>query len=74
MDDLKNIFINHDLSAFNSVQEFQNYLGNGIEATGVANYVAQCKAEYHAKQKILVLAICDFISGMIDTYALNAYR
>lgn len=74
LDDLRKTFVNHDLSAFNSVQEFLDSLSNGVEATVVENYITQCKTEYHSKQRILVLAICDFISGMTDTYALNAYR
>lgn len=72
--DLRKTFLNHNLSAFDGVQEFLDSLGNGVEATIVENYIAQCRTEYHLKQKILILAICDFISGMTDTYALNAYR
>lgn len=32
------------------------------------------KEEYMAKRKVLVRNICDFISGMTDTYALNEFR
>lgn len=32
------------------------------------------REEYMAKRKVLVRSICDFISGMTDTYALNEFR
>lgn len=34
----------------------------------------RCREEYTEKKNILVRAICDFISGMTDTYAVNEYR
>lgn len=30
--------------------------------------------EYQAKRGVLVRTICDFISGMTDTYAINEYN
>lgn len=32
------------------------------------------KEEYKLKRKILVRNICDYISGMTDTYAINEFR
>ena len=40
----------------------------------IEEYRIRCKEEYMEKRRILVQAICDFISGMTDTYALNEYR
>ena len=34
----------------------------------------ELKKEYALKRKILVRNICDYISGMTDTYAINEYR
>ena len=31
-------------------------------------------AEYKEKRRVLVRTICDFISGMTDTYATNEYN
>ena len=31
-------------------------------------------AEYKEKRRVLVRTICDFISGMTDTYAINEYN
>lgn len=35
---------------------------------------SELKDEYKQKRKILVRNICDYISGMTDTYAINEYR
>ncbi len=35
---------------------------------------SELKEEYKQKRKILVRNICDYISGMTDTYAINEYR
>lgn len=32
-----------------------------------------CYEEYRLKRQILIRGICDFISGMTDTYAMNEY-
>lgn len=35
---------------------------------------SELKEEYRLKRKILVRNICDYISGMTDTYAINEYK
>lgn len=41
---------------------------NGVELS------SELKEEYAQKREILVRNICDYISGMTDTYAINEYR
>lgn len=38
------------------------------------NLSSELKEEYKQKREILVRNICDYISGMTDTYAINEYR
>ena len=38
------------------------------------NLSPELKEEYKQKREILVRNICDYISGMTDTYAINEYR
>ena len=47
---------------------------NSHEYMEIKQYCEKCINEYTEKKKILVRAICDFISGMTDTYAINEYR
>lgn len=72
--DLNNRFPDTDFSRYDSVQDFLDSLEDEEDQDYVTNYIDECVAEYQQKKKILLLAICDFISGMTDTYALNEYR
>lgn len=73
--DLREKFSGRDFTQYQSVKEL---LDSGTltakERARVLQYREKCKTEYIAKREILVRAICDFISGMTDTYALNEYR
>lgn len=75
--DLREEFPQADLSAYRDkdVVLFQRTLPEGsAEYRQVEEYLEACAGEYQEKKRILVRAICDFISGMTDTYATNEYR
>lgn len=72
--DLNNHFPDTDFSRYANVQAFLDSLEDAEDQEYVRNYIAECVAEYEQKKKILLLSICDFISGMTDTYALDEYR
>ncbi len=73
--DLRERFPGRDLSAYEDIPAFLETLEEGsAEYRQVDAYVNGCRREYAEKKKLLVRAICDFISGMTDTYAVNEYR
>lgn len=47
---------------------------NDIKLEFVEKYIADCINEYEEKRKILYRAICDYISSMTDSDAINEYR
>lgn len=73
--DLKEDFPERDLTQYTSIKEFsESCTLTEEEQKKFSQYCERCQKEYTEKRKILVRAICDFISGMTDTYALNEYR
>ena len=73
--DLREQFPDIDLTQYSGFEEFANQrLPESPECEIIAAYRATCRKEYLEKRRVLVRAICDFISGMTDTYALNEYR
>ena len=73
--DLRELFPDKDLSAYRDVSDFLARLDpGGQDFQQVQAYMLRCTEEYTEKKNILVRAICDFISGMTDTYAVNEYR
>ena len=73
--DLREAFPSTDFTSYQSVLEFKDSLDEtSREYSIVTEYLASCLDEYKEKQKILVRSICDFISGMTDTYATEEYR
>ena len=64
-----------DLEIYKDVFAFKDSLEQSKEKLEfVEKYIADCTCEYVEKRKILYRAICDFISGMTDSYAINEYR
>lgn len=73
--DLREIFPEVDLAQYEGFSEFLNsYAPDSDEYATICSYRSRCEEEYQEKRRVLVRAICDFISGMTDTYALNEYR
>ena len=73
--DLREEFPSIDFTPYQSVPEFKDSLDEtSKEYSIVTEYLDSCLTEYREKQKILVRSICDFISGMTDTYATEEYR
>lgn len=73
--DLRENFPARNLTQYKSVKEFlESGTLTAEEREEVSQYCEACQREYTEKHKILVRAICDFISGMTDAYALNEYR
>lgn len=73
--DLKEDFPEQDLTQYTSVKKLsESGTLTEEEQKKISQYCERCQKEYTEKRKILVRAICDFISGMTDTYALNEYR
>lgn len=73
--DLREEFPSTDFTPYQSVPEFKDSLDEASkEYSIVTEYLDSCLNEYKEKQKILVRSICDFISGMTDTYATEEYR
>lgn len=73
--DLREKFPEVDLTQYEKFDDFANeYVSGGKEYEAICTYRSQCQEEYIEKRRILVRAICDFIAGMTDTYALNEYR
>ena len=73
--DLREEFPSIDFTPYQSVPEFKDSLDEtSKEYSRVTEYLDSCLNEYREKQKILVRSICDFISGMTDTYATEEYR
>lgn len=71
--DKKSFLINNNLYKRDDMKTSIDSL-NKEEQKLFSDYVAKRKSEYTEKRKILVLAICDFIAGMTDTYAIDEYR
>ena len=64
-----------DNKKINEVLAFKNDLDPSCDdAKIVDEYIKNCVNEYEEKRKILYRAICDFISGMTDSYATDEYR
>ena len=73
--DLQENFPGDDLSRYDRFSEFKDQLNpEDPNYNIVTNYIESKKEEYTKKKKILICAICDFISGMTDSYAMNEYR
>ena len=73
--DLRETFPEMDLESYKDVFAFKDSLEQSKEKLEfVEKYIADCISEYEEKRKILYRAICDFISGMTDSYAINEYR
>ena len=73
--DLREEFPSIDFTPYQSVPEFKDSLDEtSKEYSIVTEYLDSCLNEYREKQKILVRSICDFISGMTDTYATEESR
>ncbi len=73
--DLREIFPDTDFNCFENVSKFADSLDKpSDEYALVSTYLTECYEEYKEKKKILICSICDFISGMTDTYATNEYR
>lgn len=73
--DLREAFPNTDFREYESVLDFFNSIDQDRgEYTQVGDYIRKCSEEYTEKKKILIRSICDFISGMTDTYAVDEYR
>jgi len=71
--DLRETFPDTDFSPYGSVSEFRDSLEQDKRNT-VTEYLDSCSKEYQEKQRILVRSICDFISGMTDTYATEEHK
>ena len=71
--DIRELFPNVDFSQYSCVDDFYKTLDSDDKRV-VHDYIENCIDEYKEKNRILVLAICDFISGMTDSYALMEYR
>ena len=73
--DLREEFPSIDFTPYQSVPEIKDSFDEtSKEYSIVTEYLDSCLNEYREKQKILVRSICDFISGMTDTYATEEYR
>ena len=82
--DLRESFPKEDLEVYrdkntygdkNEVLAFKDKLNPSSKSFElVEKYISECISEYEEKRKILYRAICDFISGMTDSYATNEYR
>lgn len=73
--DLRETFPDIDLNQYADISAFMRSLGEGSDNYNqVQAYLEACKNEYIEKKQILIRSICDFISGMTDTYAMNEYR
>lgn len=62
-----------NFSEYNNFNEYLETL-EGDEWQEISDYKERCVEEYKMKNRILVRAICDFISGMTDTYAITEFR
>lgn len=73
--DLREMFPDIDMDLYANVLGFIESLDeNSDEYAQVQAYLERCRSEYTEKKQILIRSICDFISGMTDTYAMNEYR
>lgn len=73
--DLREEFPDVDLTQYEKFGDFTSmYASESDEYMYICKYCFECQEEYIEKRRILVRAICDFIAGMTDTYALNEYR
>ena len=73
--DLREVFPQIDFNTYENFTEVLNSLApDSPEHMEIEQYCTKCTDEYTEKKKVLVRAICDFISGMTDTYATNEYR
>ena len=73
--DIREVFPETSFDEYKDFLEVLDALdSNSYEYMEIKQYCEKCINEYTEKKKILVRAICDFISGMTDTYAINEYR
>ena len=73
--DIREVFPEINFEKYKSVSEvLKNIDGESSQYVEIEQYCEKCIHEYTEKKKVLVRAICDFISGMTDTYAINEYR
>ena len=73
--DIREVFPETNFDEYKDFSEVLDALdSNSHEYMEIKQYCEKCINEYTEKKKILVRAICDFISGMTDTYATNEYR
>lgn len=73
--DIREVFPETNFDEYKDFSEVLDALDpNSHEYMEIKQYCEKCINEYTEKKKILVRAICDFISGMTDTYAINEYR
>ena len=63
----------YNVSDYKCLEDFYTSLGEE-ERERIRGDVEECMDEYRMKNRILVRAICDFIAGMTDTYALEQFR
>lgn len=71
--DIRERYPDTDFSAYRDFDQFITSLCDD-EIQVVFEYKEACIKEYTEKKRILLRAICDFISGMTDTYALSEFR
>ena len=73
--DIREVFPETNFDEYKDFSEVLDALDpNSHEYMEIKQYCEKCINEYTEKKKILVRAICDFISGMTYTYAINEYR
>lgn len=73
--DLKADLPGVELGRYESIEDLLKDLPEGSERRETAEaYCQKCREEYREKKKILIRAICDFISGMTDSYATREYQ
>lgn len=73
--DLREIFPDRDLAIYHCAAEFRDTFEEGSdEFIKISAYINSCTNEYQEKKRILVRSICDFISGMTDTYAIEEHK
>lgn len=73
--DLIEMFPDTDFNLYANISKFIESLDeNSDDYNQVQAYLKECTNEYTEKKQILIRSICDFISGMTDTYAMNEYR
>ena len=71
--DIREEYPDTDFSRYENFDHFFEGL-TGDDKQKVSDYREGCIEKYREKNRILIRAICDFISGMTDTYALTEFR